>query len=176
MIGIRTRLAVRYAANRSRHIKKAITFNDAIKSSETAIFLMPRMSMEFYLAKSVVESLMRYFRRVVLLVAENMRELATYRSELIVVSRDDESWLKLPSHEIVSRLKHDKYDIAFDLNFSDDVFMSYLCRKSDAKVCAGFSKTNGDHFYDLQITIPRNGDMKKAYESLTNTIKMFKEK
>ncbi len=176
MIGIKNRLAVRYAANRTKRIKKSIGFNDAIKSSETAVFLMPRMSMEFYLARSVVESLMRYFRRVVLLVTENMRELATYRSEVIVVSRVDESWLRLPSHDLISRLKHDKFDMAFDLSFSDDIFMSYLCRKSDARICAGFSKPGSDHYYDLQIMVPENRDMKKAYESLTNTIKMFKEK
>jgi Family of unknown function (DUF6913) len=176
MIGIKNRLAVRYAANRTRRIKKSINFNDVIKNSETAVFLMPRMSMEFYLARTTVESLMRYFRRVVLLVTENMRELATYRSEVIVVSEADHSWLKLPSHDLISRLKHDKYDLAFDLSFSDDIFMSYLCRKSDAKICAGFSKLNSDYFYDLQIKVPENRDMKKAYESLVSTIKMFKEK
>ncbi len=176
MIGIKNRLAVRYAANRTRRIKKSIKFNDVIKSSETAVFLMPRVSMEFYLARSVVESLMRYFRRVVLLVAENMREMAAYRSEVITVSQADESWLKLPSHDLIYRLKEDKYDLAFDLSFSEDIFMSYLCRKSDAKICAGFSKTNCDNFYDLQIMLPENRDMKKAYESFTHTIKMFKEK
>ncbi|MCL4510767.1 MAG: hypothetical protein M1470_06830 [Bacteroidetes bacterium] len=176
MINIRNRIAVRYAVNRAGHIKRVLNFNDAIKTSETAIFLMPRMSMEFYLARSVVESFMRYFRRGVLLVTENMRELATYRSEVIVVSQADESWLKLPKHELISRLRHENFDIAFDLTFSDDVFMSYLCRKSEAKMSVGFSKTNSDHFYDLQIRMPGNGDMKRAYESLTNTIKMFKEK
>ncbi len=176
MISIRTSFARSFALSRTKHVKKAISFNDAIKSSETAVFLMPRMSMEFYLARSVVESIMRYFRRVALVVTENMSELATYRTEVIVVTQADESWLRLPSHDLISRLKHEAYDIAFDLSFSDDVFMSYLCRKSDAKICAGFSKTNGDHFYDLLVKLPENGEMKKAYDSLINTIKMFKEK
>ena len=176
MISIRDRIAVRYAASRTRYVKKVINFNDAIKESETAVFLMPRMSMEFYLARSVVESFMRYFRRVVLLVTENMRELATYRSEIIVVSQADENWLKLPKHELISRLHRDNFDIAFDLSFSDDIFMSYLCRRSEAKMSVGFAKANSDYFYDLQIRTPENVDMKKAYELLTNTIKMFKEK
>ncbi len=176
MISIKTSLATKYALRRTKHSRKTIQFNDAIKSSETAVFLMPRMSMEFYLARSVVESLMRYFRRVALVVTENMRELATYRTDLVVVTQADQSWLSLPSHDLVSRLKNEHYDLAFDLTFSDDVFMSYLCRKSEAKICAGFSKTNGDHFYDLLIKIPENGEMKKAYDSLINTIKMFKEK
>jgi hypothetical protein len=119
---------------------------------------------------------MRYFRRVALVVTENMRELATYRTDLVVVTQADQSWLSLPSHDLVSRLKNEHYDLAFDLTFSDDVFMSYLCRKSEAKICAGFSKTNGDHFYDLLIKIQENGEMKKAYDSLINTIKKFNEK
>lgn len=176
MTSIKTTLATKYASSRTRPVKKSISFNDVIKSSETAVFLMPRVSMEFYLARSVVESLMRYFRRAVLVVADSMRELATYRTEVIGVSRSDESWLGLPSHDLISRLRHEKYDIAFDLSFSNDIFMSYLCRKSDAKIAAGFSKMNSDHFYDLQIMIPESGDMKKAYNSLINTIKMFKEK
>ncbi len=176
MISIRTSLATKYALRRTKHSKKAIQFNDAIKSSETAVFLMPRMSMEFYLARSVVESLMRYFRRVALVVTENMRELATYRTDLVVVTQADQSWLRLPSHDLISKLKNEHYDLAFDLTFSDDVFMSYLCRRSEAKICAGFSKTNGDHFYDLLVKVPENGEMKKAYDSLINTIKMFKEK
>ena len=176
MIIIKTSLAVKYASSRTKHVKKSINFNDAIKTSETAVFLMPRLSMEFYLARSVVESLMRYFRKVSLVVTDNMRELATYRTEVIVVTQADQSWLKLPSHDLISRLKHEKYDIAFDLTFSDDIFMSYLCRKSDAGISAGFSKTNSDNFYDLQIMVPGNGEMKKAYDSLINTIKMFKEK
>jgi len=176
MINIRNKIAVRYAASRTKHVKKVINFNDSLKSAETAVFLMPRMSMEFYLARSVVESFLRYFKKVVLVVTENMKELATYRSEVIVVSQEDESWLKLPSHDLISRLRHESFDIAFDLSFSDDIFMSYLCRRSDAKIASGFSKTNCDHFYDLQIKIPENGDMKRAYEILTNTIKMFKEK
>lgn len=165
-----------YAASRSRHIKKVIDFNDVLKASEAVVFLMPRKSMEFYLARSVVESFLRYFRRIVLVVTENMRELATYRSEVIVVSQADESWLKLPSRELISRLRHEKFDIAFDLSFSDDIFMSYLCRRSEAKISVGFSKPNSDRFYDLQIRMRESSDMKKAYESLTHTIKMFKEK
>ena len=82
MINIRNRIAVKYASNRTRHIGKSINFNDALKKSGTVVFLMPRMSMEFYLARSVVESFSRYFRRIVLVITENMRELATSRSEL----------------------------------------------------------------------------------------------
>jgi Family of unknown function (DUF6913) len=176
MINIKNRIAVRYAANRARHIKKVISFNDAVKMSQTAIFLMPRMSMEFYLARSVVESFLRYFRRVVLVVTENMRELATYRSEVIVVSQADESWLKLPSRDLVSRISHESFDIAFDLSYSSDIFMSYLCRKSETKISVGFAKENCDYFYDMQIRVPQSTDMKRAYEILSSTIKMFKEK
>jgi len=165
-----------YATNRAKRIKKIINFNDTIKSSQTAVFLMPRLSMEFYLARSVVESFLRYFRRVVLVVTENMRELATYRSEVIVVTQLDESWLKLPSRDLVSRLRSQKFDIAFDLSFSNDIFMSYLCRKSEAKVSVGFVKENCENFYDMQIKIPPNRDMRRSYDILARTIKMFKEK
>ncbi len=175
-MNIRNQIALRYAASRTRPLTKLINFNDAIKTSETAVFLMPRMSMEFYLARSTVESLTRYFRRAVLVITDSLRELATYRSEVVAVSRADENWLRLPSHEIIHRLRHEKFDIALDMGFSDDVFMSYLCRKSGAKMSVGFSKANCDHFYDLQIKLPEGGDMKKAYESLANAIKMFKEK
>ena len=118
MFNIKKRIAVGYASSSARRNKKIINFNETIKSSQTALFLMPRMSMEFYLARSVVESFLRYFRRVVLVVTENMRELATYRSEVIVVSKDDESWLKLPSRDLAVRLRDQKFDVAFDLNFS----------------------------------------------------------
>ncbi len=176
MISIRNKLAVMYAANRAKRIKKVINFNDAIKKSQTALFLMPRMSMEFYLARSVVESFLRYFRRVVLVVSENMRELATYRSEVIVVSKADEGWLKIPSGGLVSRLRSQNFDVAFDLSFSSDIFMSYLCCRSEAKVSIGFVKEDSDYFYDMQITVPQTGDVKRAYEILAHTFKMFKEK
>jgi hypothetical protein len=144
--------------------------------------------MEFYLARAVVESLMRYFSRVVLVVAGSMQELvptgllrsgslrSTNRGEIVPVSQESENWLTLPSHDLISRLSSQNFDIAFDLNLSDDIFMSYLCRKSDAKISAGFSKSNCDHFYDMQVNLPANGDVKRAYEILTNIIKMFKEK
>ncbi len=176
MLNIKKRIAVRYASNRARRIKRFINFNDSIKSSQTALFLMPRLNTEFYLARSVVESFLRYFRRVVLVVSENMRELATYRSEVVVVSKDDESWLRLPSRDLIERLRHENFDIAFDLTFSNDIFMSYLCRRSEAKVSVGFEKENCEVFYDMQIKIPRNGDMKRTYEILGRTFKMFKEK
>jgi len=176
MISLKNKIAQRYAANRAKRIKKVINFNDAVKMSRTAVFLMPRMSMEFYLARAVVESFLRYFRRVVLVVTENMRELATYRSEVIVVSQADESWLKLPSRDLVARIQHENFDIAFDLSHSNDIFMSYLCRKSEAKVTVGFAKENCDYFYDMQIRIPLETDVKKAYDILSRTIKMFKEK
>lgn len=176
MLNIKNRIAVRYASSRARRNTKIINFNDTIKSSQTALFLMPKMSMEFYLARSVVESSLRYFRRVVLVVSENMRELATYRSEVIVVSKEDESWLKLPTRDLVTRLRDQNFDIAFDLSFSNDIFMSYLCRRSEAKVSVGFVKENSDHFYDMQVRIPQSGDMKRAYEILSRTFKMFKEK
>ena len=176
MINIKSKIALMYAANRAKRIKKVINFNDTIKSSQTAVFLMPRLSMEFYLARSVVESFLRYFRRVVLVVTENMRELATYRSEIIVVTQLDESWLKLPSRDLMARLRNQNFDIAFDLSFSNDIFMSYLCRKSEAKVSVGFVKENCDNFYDMQIKIPQNRDMRRSYDILARTIKMFKEK
>jgi ADP-heptose:LPS heptosyltransferase len=176
MLNIKNKIAVRYASSRARQNKKVINFNDTIKSSQTALFLMPRMSMEFYLARSVVESFLRYFRRVVLVVAENMRELATYRSEVIVVSKEDENWLKLPSKDLVMRLRDQKFDVIFDLNYSNDIFMSYLCRRAEAKVSVGFVKENCDQFYDMQVKVPQGGDMKRAYEILGRTFKMFKEK
>lgn len=176
MMKIRSRIALRYSTSRARQIKKTISFNDAIKKSQTAIFLMPRVTAEFYLARSVVESFLRYFRRVVLVVTDNMRDLATYRSEIIVVSQDDENWLKLPSRDILARIRSDNFDLAFDLSFSNDIFMSYLCRKSQSKISIGFAKENCEYFYDMQIKIPADGNMKKAYEVLTHTIKMFKEK
>ncbi len=176
MRSIRSELALKYAAGRSRSLGKSINFNEAIKKSETVLFLMPRMSMEFYLARSVIETLSRHFRRVVLVVADNLRELAARQSEVVAVSQADENWLKLPSRQIIHRLRHEKFDMAVDLSFSEDVFMAYLCRKTEAKVSAGFSKAHCDHFYDLQVKLPESGDMKKAYESIINTIKMFKEK
>ncbi|HUI29870.1 MAG TPA: hypothetical protein VLX91_06605 [Candidatus Acidoferrales bacterium] len=176
MINLKNKIAAKYASSRARHIRKIIGFNDAIKMAQTAVFLMPRLNMEFYLARSVVESLLRYFRRVVLVVTDNMRELATYRSEVIVVSHADANWLKLPSRDLIARLRQYKFDIAFDLNFSSDIFMSYLCRKSEAKMSVGFVKENCDCFYDMQIKTPRSGDMKRAYEVVARIIKMFKEK
>jgi hypothetical protein len=176
MINIRNRIAARYAVNRARRIKKVISFNDAVKSSQTAIFFMPRMGAEFYVARSVVESFLRYFRRVVLVVTENMRELATYRSEVVVVSQADETWLKLPSRDLVGRIRQHNPDIAFDLSYSNDIFMSFLCRKSEAKITIGFAKEGCDYFYDMQIRVPKSADLKKAYDILSRTIKMFKEK
>lgn len=176
MINIKNRIALKYATNRTRHIRKSINFNDTLKKSETVVLFMPRMSMEFYLARAVVEAFTRFFRRVVLVVTANMRELATSHAESIVVSPDNETWLKLPSRDLISRIHKEKFDVAFDLNLSDDVFMSYLCRRSEAKISVGFSKPNSDPFYDMQIKMPTNGDLKKAYWVLINTIKMFKEK
>lgn len=176
MLNIKNRIAVAYASSLARRSKKIINFNETIKSSQTALFLMPKMSMEFYLARSVVESLLRYFRRVVLVVTENMRELATYRSEVIVVSKNDENWLRLPSRDIVTCLCDQKFDVVFDLNFSNDIFMSYLCRRAEAKVSIGFVKEDSDHFYDMQVKVPQGGDVKRAYEVLSRTFKMFKEK
>jgi hypothetical protein len=144
--------------------------------SQTAIFLMPRMSVEFYLARSVVESFLRYFRRVALVVPESMRELATYRSEVIVVSQADETWLKLPSRDLVERVRSKGFDIAFDLSYSADIFMSYLCLESEAKVSVGFAKENVEYFYDMQIRVPQDAELKRAYDILSQTIKMFKEK
>ncbi len=169
-------IASRYAVGTTRKYRRIINFNADIKSSQTALFMMPRLSMEFYLARSVVESLMKYFGRIVLVVADNMRELATYRSEVITFSEKDQNFLRLPSANLISRLRGEEIDLAFDLSFSEDIFMSYLCRKSDTKVAVGFSKPNSDQFYDLQIRQPSGGDMKNAYENLKNTIKMFKEK
>ncbi len=169
-------MASSYAVSRTRKYNRVINFNAVIKGSQTAVFLMPRMSMEFYLARSVVESLMKYFGRIVLVVTENMRELATYRSEVISFSQKDANFLKLPSNDLISRLRSEKIDLAFDLSFSEDIFMSYLCRMSDAQMTVGFSKPNSERFYDLQVRQASGADMKDAYESLKNTIRMFKEK
>lgn len=175
-MNIKRMIASSFVVRRTKGNKRIINFNGVIKSSQTALFLMPRLSMEFYLARTVVESLMKYFGRIVLVVTENMRELATYRSEVISFSQKDENFLKLPSNELISRLRGEQVDLAFDLSLSEDLFLSYLCRRSDTKVAVGFSKPNSDRFYDLQIRQPSGGDMKMAYESLKNTIKMFKEK
>jgi hypothetical protein len=182
-MSIRNRIAVRYAVNRARHSKKSINFNEVVKKAETAVFFMPRMSMEFYLARSVIESLSRYFRRVVLVVTENMRELlpkgfmgTVHHGEIVQISEESENWLRLPSNDLISQLRHENFDIGIDLNLSDDIFMSYLCRRSEPKVSTGFSKTNCDHFYDIEIKLPSSGDAKRAYGVLVNTIKMFKEK
>lgn len=175
-MSLKERFANNVVRRRTRRNKKALTFNDVIKSSNSAIFLMPRLSLEFYLARSVVESFMKYFRRAVLLVSDNMRELATYRNEIIVFSQSDTTWLKLPKRDLISRLHRENFDIAFDMSHSEDLFMSYLCYKSDAKMTVGFTKNDSDRYYDLQIRTQRSDDMKKAYELLANTIKMFKEK
>jgi len=175
-MSIKENLANRMTRNRATRAKRFLNFNDSVKNSDSILFLMPRVSMEFYQARTVVESFMRYFRRVVLLVTDNMRDLATYRNEIIVVSHSDETWLKLPNHDLISRLQRENFDMACDLSFSEDLFMSYLCFRSDAKVTVGFTKKNAEPFYDLQVRARVGEDIKRAYELLTNTIKMFKEK
>jgi|GEM_PF-5408415 hypothetical protein len=175
-MNLRSKLALVLARAESKHRKKQLNFNDTIKESRFAIFLMPRMSMEFYYARGVVESFARYFSQVVVVVAENSDLLFATQREVIPVSPADETWLKLPAHHLITSLRHRNFDIAFDLSYSDDVFMATLCRKIGAKITVGFEKSYGDHFYDLQVRAGSASDLQKAYDGLLNTVKMFKEK
>ncbi|MGC8594172.1 MAG: hypothetical protein ACP5US_03125 [Candidatus Kryptoniota bacterium] len=175
-MNLRNRLALAIAKSKSKHKRKQLNFNDTIKESQLAIFLMPRMSMEFYYARGAVESFSRYFNEVVVVVSENADLLFSTRREVITISPSDETWLKLPRHHLVSSLRHRSFDIVFDLSYSEDVFMATLCRKIGAKITVGFEKSYGDHFYDLQVRAGSASDLQKAYDGMVNTVKMFKEK
>lgn len=175
-MNLRSKIALAVAKAESRHKKNQVSFNDTIKESRLAIFLMPRMNMEFYYARGVVESFARYFSQVVVVMVENSDLILPAKREIITVTPSDETWLKLPRHHLVSKLRHRNFDIAFDLSYSDDIFMATLCKKIGAKISIGFEKPYGDHFYDLQVRAGSASDLQKAYDGMVNSVKMFKER
>jgi hypothetical protein len=109
--------------------------------------------------------------------------LKSSRFRIIEIPENMISSFDLPKRNFVKKLKILRYDVAIDMSFTFDIFTAWLCNEINASVKIGFSRrgTSGsgygfdvsDVFYNFQLAVKPNTDLRKAYSGMINCLSLF---
>lgn len=150
------------------------TFTEFFKKSFNFLVLMPQNDADF--AHSI---------KVLYFLEENKKHATTltydfkvsiiplrFRQRVMEHTLADTNMLKLPSIKIIDKLNSMHFNVVLDLNRKENLFYSYIASVVEAPIRVGFSKTNSDKFYNLQI-VDKESEAELSYESYLNCLKIF---
>ena len=95
-----------------------------------------------------------------------------YRAKTIEYNFKDISKLYLPSKRLMDKLTEMQFNASIDLNRKHNLFYSLSANLVQAPLRIGFTKTDSDKFYNLQVA---NGEDNPeiSYKNFLNCLQMF---
>jgi ADP-heptose:LPS heptosyltransferase len=95
-----------------------------------------------------------------------------FRNKSFSFSLIEISKLKLPTHDLIAKLKKLRFDAVLDLNREENLFSSFVSNIVDSKIRIGMEKKKSVNYYNL-IFSDNNFESNIFYSNLLNCLKMF---
>jgi hypothetical protein len=135
---------------------------------------MPADDRDFRLSTTVLEYLKEQKKNVVVLTNDFRISLLPtfFKANSVEHGIKDVTKLKLPTKNIINKLKRMRFDVIIDLNREEEIFYKYITRLLDVPLKIGFVNTDSDNYFNMQIANSRN-DPEISYNNLLNCLKMF---
>jgi hypothetical protein len=109
-------------------------------------------------------------RKITLLTAHPV-ETPVADLEMLMFSKDDVGWFRLPRKALRARIRNGGFDVAIDLHRNFSITSAYLCVLSGATVRVGLSSDDDGTFFNVYY----RGDGTALRESCLGLARLFRE-
>jgi hypothetical protein len=150
------------------------SFASVFQKSFSFLVLMPADDRDFRLSAPVLDYLKEKKKNIVVLTNDfRISLLPTYfKTNAVEHGIKDMTKLKLPSRNIVKKLKNMRFDVIIDLNREEEIYYTFITKTLNAPVKIGFVNSDSDNYFNMQIANSKN-DPEISYNNLLNCLKMF---
>ncbi|CUU03966.1 hypothetical protein JGI1_00867 [Candidatus Thermokryptus mobilis] len=152
---------------------KIVNFTQAFQRARYIVVIMPRKKEQFLIAYEMLKNIPGKFNITVIAMAEYRDYFTVKKYRYVEVGEDDISIFGLPKKNFIKKIALFRYDIAIDMSFDFDIFNAWLCQKINSGIKIGFKKENADLFYNFQLAIGEETDMKSAYIGMIGSLSIF---
>jgi hypothetical protein len=152
---------------------KIVNFTQAFQRARYIVVIMPRKKEQFLIAYEMLKNIPGKFNITVIAMAEYRNYFTVKKYRYVEVGEDDISIFGLPKKNFVKKIALFRYDIAIDMSFDFDIFNAWLCQKINSGIKIGFKKENADLFYNFQLAIGKDTDIKSAYIGMIGSLSIF---
>lgn len=150
------------------------SFSNLLKKSYAFLVIMPENEKDFHHSFEVLKYLSDEGKHITIFSYDFRRNLINqkYRPATIEYGLSDVTKLNLPSQSLVEILVRKKFNAIIDLNRDDNLFCSYAANLVQSQLRIGFSKTNSDKYYNIQIADTEDNP-EISYKNFLNCLQMF---
>lgn len=150
------------------------SFSQSFKNSFNFLILMPENESDFRNAFIVLDFLDTNNKTLTVFTNDFRVALlpVKFRNKTLSFSINEISKLKLPSNELIAKLKKLHFDAVLDLNREENLFYSYVSNIVDSKIRIGMEKKKSNNYYNL-IFSDNIFESNVFYTNLLNCLKMF---
>jgi hypothetical protein len=153
--------------------KKIINFTQAFQRARYIVVIMPREKEQFMIAYDLLKDIPGKYN-ITVIATSNFKEYFTIkRYRYVEITKDDVSIFGLPKKNFIRKLSLFRYDVAIDMSFNFDLFNAWLCQELNAGIKIGFKRDDSDLFYNFQLAIKRDTDLRSAYHGIIGSLSIF---
>lgn len=150
------------------------SFSKSFKSSFNFLVVMPVNESDFRSAFTVLDFLDNHNKTLTIFTNDFRVALlpVKFRNKSLSFGITEINKLKLPSKELVNKLKELHFDAVLDLNREENLFSSFVSNIVNSKIRIGMQKKKSNSYYNL-IFSDNSFESNIFYSNLLNCLKMF---
>lgn len=156
---------------------ESVSFVDALTSASRILLIMPLDGSPLYPVAPVITMLRarKSDEQITVIVASHSTEafVALERSPIMRILPGEVGPCFLPRKELLSRITHQPFDLAIDLNLDFHLPSGYICRETNARIRVGCSGGHADLFYNFQVQTSHGESRTLRYERYAHCLEMF---
>ncbi|GIK59646.1 MAG: hypothetical protein HND39_07435 [Ignavibacteriota bacterium] len=176
MIAALKEQAARFVVRKKTPVVEFSQRNFASILSRTYSFLvmMPAKESDFRFVFPILEYLREQRKNIVVMTYDYRVSLLQpyFKTNAVEHGVKDETKLNLPSKKLLDKLTNIRFDVIIDANREEVLFYNYIARSLNSQVKIGFSRSDSDKYFNLQVVNKQN-DPETSYKNLIDCLKMF---
>lgn len=153
--------------------RKIVNFTQAFQRARYIAIIMPREKEQFLTAYEMLKDIPGKYNITIIATSKFKEYFTAKKYRFVEVSEDNISILGLPKSNFVKKLSLFRYDIVIDMSFDFDLFNAWLCQGLNSGIKIGFKRDNADLFYNFQLAIGKNTDLRSAYSGMIGSLSIF---
>ena len=124
-----------------------VSLRETIQSAKGLLVCLPEH--EVPQAEELISLIRELPVRKITLLSAHPVETPMADLEMLILSRDDVGWFRLPSKALRARIKKGGFDVAIDLHRDFSITSAYLCALSGARLRVGLGSGDDSTFFNL---------------------------
>lgn len=150
------------------------SFSQSFKNSFNFFVIMPANESDFRNSFTVLDFLDSQNKTLTIFTNDFRVALlpVKFRNKSLSFSIIEMNKLKLPTNDLIAKLKKLHFDAVLDLNREENLFSSFVSNLVNSKIRIGIEKKKSVNYYNL-IFSDNNFESNIFYSNLLNCLKMF---